>query len=247
MKQAVISRKKMGKSNKWYITIFCECLEMPDNRTWYMDAETPDPVGLDLGARRVATLTDGTVVENHRTMRNNEKRMAKIQRKISKTEKGSEERRKYLGHLRHLQKRIEDSKNDLLQKATRSIAQDRTKIFVEDLSVRDLLDLQDNKETRKLFRDASAGTFMRLLRYKGEETGSEIVAVNPAYTSRICTKCGRLNDPFSEETFRCRFCGFTKHRDDNACVNVLRRGMGFDILGTSSIAGITEAEAEVHN
>ncbi|AMH95490.1 transposase IS605 OrfB family [methanogenic archaeon ISO4-H5] len=56
MKQAVVSRKKMGKSNKWYITIFCECLEIPDNRTWYMDAETPDPVGLDLGARRVATL-----------------------------------------------------------------------------------------------------------------------------------------------------------------------------------------------
>ena len=82
---------------------------------------------------------------NHRTMRNNEKRMAKIQRKISKTEKGSEERRKYLGHLRHLQKRIEDSKNDLLQKATRSIAQDRTTIFVEDLSVKALIDLQDNK------------------------------------------------------------------------------------------------------
>jgi len=169
-------------------------------------------------------------------MRKNEKKLARIQRKIEKTEKGSEERRKYLGHMNHLLKRIEDSKNDLLQKATRSIAQDRTKIFVEDLSVRDLLDLQDNKETRKLFRDASAGTFMRLLRYKGEETGSEIVPVNPAYTSRICTKCGRLNDSFSEETFRCRFCGFTKHRDDNACVNVLRRGMGFDILGTSPIA-----------
>ncbi|MBO5599532.1 MAG: transposase, partial [Candidatus Methanomethylophilus sp.] len=87
-----------------------------------------------------------------------------------------------------------------------------------------------------LFRDASAGTFMRLLRYKGEETGSEIVPVNPAYTSRICTKCGKLNDPFSEETFHCRFCGFTIHRDDNACENVLRRGMGFDILGTSPIA-----------
>jgi putative transposase len=236
MKQAVISRKKMGKSNKWYITIFCECLEMPDNRTWYMDAETPDPVGLDLGARRVATLTDHTVVENHRTLRKNEKKLARIQRKIEKTEKGSEERRKYLGHMNHLLKRIEDSKNDLLQKATRSIAQDRTKIFVEDLSVRDLLDLQDNKESRKLFRDASAGTFMRLLRYKGEETGSEIVPVNPAYTSRICTKCGRLNEPFSQEIFCCRFCGFTKHRDDNACVNILRRGMGFDILGTSPIA-----------
>ena len=247
MKQAVISRKKMGKSNKWYITIFCECLEIPDNRTWYMDAETPDPVGLDLGARRVATLTDRTVVENHRTMRKNEKRMAKIQRKISKTEEGSEERRKYLGHLRHLQKRIDDSKNDLLQKATRSIAQNHPKIFVEDLSVKKLIELQDNEETRKLFRDASAGTFMRLLRYKGEETGSEIVAVDPAYTSRICTECGMLNDPFSQEIFCCRFCGFTKHRDDNACVNILRRGMGFDILGTSSIAGITEAEAEVRN
>ena len=247
MKQAVISRKKMGKSNKWYITIFCECLEIPDNRTWYMDAETPDPVGLDLGARRVATLSDGTVVENHRTMRKNEKRMAKIQRKISKTEEGSEARRKYLGHLRHLQKRIDDSKNDVLQKATRSIVQNHTKIFVEDLSVKKLIELQDNKESRKLFRDASAGTFMRLLRYKGEETGSEIVPVDPAYTSRICTKCGRLNEPFSEETFHCRFCGFTKHRDDNACENLFRRGMGFDILGTSSIAGITEAEAEVHN
>jgi putative transposase len=118
---------------------------------------------------------------------------------------------------------------------------------VEDLSVKKLIELQDNKESRKLFRDASAGTFMRLLRYKGEETGSEIVPVDPAYTSRICTQCGRLNEPFSEETFHCRFCGFTKHRDDNACENIFRLGMGFDILGTSSIAGITEAEAEVHN
>ena len=94
MKQAVISRKKMSKSNKWYITIFCQLFDVPDNRTWYMDTETPEPVGLDLGARRVATLSDGTVVENHRTMRKNEKRMAKIQRKISKTEEGSKAHRK---------------------------------------------------------------------------------------------------------------------------------------------------------
>ncbi len=71
--------------------------------------------------------------------------------------------------------------------------------------------------------------------------------MDPAYTSRICTECGRLNKPFSQEIFCFRFCGFTKHRDDNASVNILRRGMGFDILGTSSIAGITEAEAEVQD
>ena len=129
---------------------------------------------------------------------------------------------------------MNDSKNDRLHKAARSIVQDHRKIFVEDLSVRDLIDLQDNSETRKLFRDASAGTFMRLLRYKGEESGSEIVVpVNPAYTSRTCFECRRINPPFRGETFRCMFCGHTAHRDDNACANVLIRGMGFDILGTS--------------
>ena len=233
MKTAVVSRKKMGRSNKWYLTISCEMSEVPDNRTWYLDTTTPDPVGMDLGARRVATFTDGTIVENPRTQRKNENKLAKIQRKISKTEKDSDERKKYLGHMNHLLKKMNDSKNDRLHKAARSIVQDHPKIFVEDLSVRDLIDLQDNSETRKLFRDASAGTFMRLLRYKGEESGSEIVPVNPAYTSRTCFKCRRINPPFRGETFRCMFCGHTAHRDDNACANVLIRGMGFDILGTS--------------
>ncbi len=233
MKQAVVKRRKMGNKCRWELIVTVELPENPQTKCMILGEDAPEPAGIDIGARKIATVSDGTIVENPHSYRRKEKQLARIHRKISHTEKGSPERRKYLGHMNHCLCHLRNGMDDLLHKATRFIVKNHLTIYVENVSIRKLMDLQDNKEKKKLFRDASVGKFMRLLRYKGEESGSEIVEVDSAYTSRYCCKCGAMNDPGSSEIYRCNTCGLVIDRDLNACVNILRRGMGFDIRGPS--------------
>ena len=233
MKQAVVKRRKMSNKCRWELIVTVELPENPQTKCMILGEDAPEPAGIDIGARKTAVVSDGTVVENPRSYRKNEKKLARIQRKIACTEKSSPERRKYLGHMNHCLCHLRNGMDDLLHKATRFIVKNHLTIYVEDVNIRKLMDLQDNKEKRKLFRDASVGKFMRLLRYKGEESGSEIVEVNSAYTSRYCCNCGAMNDPGSSEIYHCNTCGLVIDRDLNACVNILRRGMGFDIRGPS--------------
>ncbi|MGW4420476.1 RNA-guided endonuclease InsQ/TnpB family protein, partial [Streptosporangium sp. NPDC004631] len=75
--------------------------------------------------------------------------------------------------------------------------------------------------------DAGWGVFLRVLAYKAESAGRELIAVNPAHTSRTCAHCGHIakENRVTQAGFACTACGHTAHADVNAAINILRAGL----------------------
>ncbi|MCQ2071440.1 MAG: transposase, partial [archaeon] len=240
LKQAIVKKERFHNKDSWKLIIYYDTV----NPKQYMEIDLEDPckepVGIDIGARKTAVVSDGTVVENLCLNERKLKEKAKLQQKISNTEKDSPERRKYLGYLNHMNKHIKDAQDDMLHKATRRLALEHDIIIMEDLKVTDINNLDNNHKTHRTFSDARPGEFRRMLGYKAAEAGAKIIYVDPAYTSQTCSRCGERTDPGSSELFICSHCGHSLDRDLNASRNILRRGMGFAIQGTLSNAAIAE-------
>jgi putative transposase len=177
-KTATISRRSTGK---WYVCFFCECAE-----------PTPLPatgrqVGIDVGLKTFATLSDGQQIANPRFFLQEEKALAKVQRRLSKEEKGTPERAKHRRAVARVHERITWRRGDFTHQRSRRIADAFDLIAVEDLSVNRMV---HNHCLAKSIHDAAWSQFASLLSYKAAWAGRKYVAVNPAYTSQDCSSCG---------------------------------------------------------
>lgn len=177
-----------------------------------------------MGLETFAQLSNGESIPNPRFFRQEQKALAKAQRRLSKCEKGTKERRRYRKPVARIHERIAWKRHDFAHKESRKVVQRFGTIVVEDMSVNDML----QKGTRALSRsiaDAAWGNFLSMLEAKAEEAGRKFAKVNPAYTSQTCSACGyRQKMPLSERVFACPSCGVHLCRDFNAAVNILSVG-----------------------
>ncbi|HET8905773.1 MAG TPA: RNA-guided endonuclease TnpB family protein [Ktedonobacterales bacterium] len=212
-KTATISRSSTGK---WYACFSCECAEpspLP---------ETGQQVGIDVGLKTFATLSDGQEIAHPRFFRAEEKALAKVQRRLSKEEKGTPERVGRRKVVARVHERIAWRRGDFAHQHSRHIVDSFDVIAVEDLSVNRMT---HNHCLAKSIHDAAWSQFTALLLYKAAWAGRKYVAVNPAYTSQDCSQCGhRQKLSLSDRTYTCPCCGIVLDRDYNASVNILRLG-----------------------
>lgn len=220
------------RAGRWYMAVCCKL-------------EAPAPVhprasvvGVDMGVTRFATLSDGTVLPPVHSTRKHEQRLARAQRKLARTTKGSNRRRKARLRVARIQERIANVRRDHLHKASTELSKNHAVIVLEDLCVRDMsASAKGSVETpgrnvaakaglNKAILDQGWGTFRLLLDYKQRERGGSVVLVDPAYTSQTCSCCGVVDkgSRASQSMFLCRSCGFVIHADLNAAVNILRAG-----------------------
>jgi putative transposase len=215
-KTATISRSSTGK---WYVCFSCECAEpspLP---------ETGQRVGIDVGLKTFATLSDGQEIANPRFFRGEEKALAKVQRAHSKLAKGTPERAKHRHAVARVYERIAWRRGDFAHQHSRRIVDGFDLIAVEDLSVNQMV---HNHCLAKSIQDAAWSQFAALIAYKAAWAGRQYVAVNPAYTSQDCSSCGH-RQPLSladlaNRTYTCPCCGIVLDRDYNASLNILRLG-----------------------
>ncbi len=213
---ATISRSSTGK---WYVCFSCECAEpapLP---------ETSQQVGIDVGLKTFATRSDGQEIANPRFFRAEEHALARVQRRLSKEEKGTPERTKRRRVVARVHERTRWRRSDFTHQHSRRIVNGFDLIAVEDLSV--------NRMTHthclaKSIHDAAWSQFTALIVYKAAWAGRQYVAVNPAYTSQDCSSCGHrqtlsLSD-LANRTYTCPCCGIVLNRDYNASLNILRLG-----------------------
>jgi putative transposase len=212
-KAATISRSSTGK---WYVCFSCECA-----------APSPLPataqeVGIDVGLKTFATLSTGQEVANPRFFRQEEHVLAKAQRRMSKEENGTPERAERRKVAARVHERIAWRRGDFAHQHSRRIVNQFDLIAVEDLSV--------NRTTHhqclaKSIQDAAWSQFTTLLAYKAAWAGRQYVAVNPAYTSQDCSRCGhRQTLSLADRLYTCPCCGLVLDRDLNASRNMLRLG-----------------------
>lgn len=199
----------------WYVSFVCDLEKVL--------ATTPvnSSVGVDVGLEVFATLSDGHRVENPRFFRRAEKALACHQRTCARKRRDSatHQRAKLLVARAHM--RVRHQRLDFARKLA-------CLLFERfDLVVHERLDISSMAHgwLSKSIGDAAWGLFLRCLALKAENAGKHCIAVNPRCTSQACAACGVVvKKPLSEREHRCD-CGFVTHRDHNAALNILARGL----------------------
>src|SRR2546426_4448511 len=219
MKTCTVQRSSTGK---WYVSFSCKCEPLR------LDP-APTQVGIDVGLKTFATLSNEEEIDNPRFFRKEEEALAKVQRKHSQLAKGTPERRKHRKVVARVHERIKFRRENFTHQESRQIVDRFGVICVEDLHVNRMV---HNHCLAKSIADASWSAFFSQLSYKAEEAGRRYVAVNPAYTSQDCSRdpvWGTGNHhrqvmPLSERTYHCPCCLLSLDRDLNAAKNILAVG-----------------------
>ena len=213
---------KQTPSGAWDIMFSCEvdAQALPAKET---------SIGIDVGISSFATLSNGEEIKNPRFFQKEQKRLAKAQKKLSRTEKGTPPRQKRGKVVARIHEKIRNQRKDFCHQETRKIINHYQYICIEDLNVKEMI---EGSSLAKSIHDASWSQFYRLLTYKAEEAGRKLGAVNPAYTTQTCYKCGTIKaKKLSDRKHRCEKCGYETSRDLNAAQNIL--ALGLDGLGES--------------
>lgn len=207
------------RAGRWYASLTVERDE-PTTR------QTPKggAVGIDLGVKELATLSDGTVIPNPRALDARLKALRKAQQALSRKTMGSARRGKAKERVARLYARVSDARMDAINKATTMIARTYTTVCIEDLNVAGMV---KNHSLARRLRDASLGEFRRQLEYKTARTGAVLRVVDRWYpSSKTCSNCGTVKAKLSlsERVYQCDVCDLSIDRDLNAAINLMVAG-----------------------
>ncbi|MFH1306877.1 MAG: RNA-guided endonuclease TnpB family protein, partial [Candidatus Micrarchaeota archaeon] len=177
-------------------------------------------VGIDLGLKNFATLSNRIKIENPRHLKKHENRLAFLQRKLSKKIRGSANRKKSKKKVALLHEKVANTRRGFLHNLSHHLVNIYSFIALEELSSKKMSEENYGKQ----IRDAGWNMFASMLAYKAEEAGCQMVFVNPKDTTKECSACGSIqNMPLSERTYHCPVCGMHEDRDLNASLNILNR------------------------
>ena len=219
-------------SGKWYISIQTESeVSTPVHPSASM-------IGLDAGVAKLATLSDGTVFEPVNSLQKNQKKLARLQRQLSRKVKFSNNWQKQKCKIQRLHSRIANIRRDYLHKVTTTVSKNHAMIVIEDLKVSNMSksaagtvsqpgrNVRAKSGLNRPILDQGWYEIRRQLEYKQLWSGGQVLAVPPAYTSQRCACCGHTakENRLSQSQFRCQVCGYTANADVNSARNILAAG-----------------------
>jgi putative transposase len=179
---------------------------------------TGKTIGLDVGLKEFYTDSNGHTEPNPKFYRTGEKRLKLRQRRVSRSRKGSANRKKAINKLGRVHLKISRQREEHAKRVARCVIQSNDLVAYEDLRIKNLV---KNHCLAKSINDAGWYQFRKWLEYFGVKFGRVTIAVNPAYTSQDCSSCGhRVKKSLSVRTHVCQ-CGFVLDRDFNAAINIL--------------------------
>lgn len=210
-----ISRDSAGR---YFVSCLCEFepVSMP------VTAET---VGIDVGLKDLLVTDTGFKIGNPRHTAKYAKRLALLQRSLSKKKKGSKNRTKACLKVARLYAKIADCRMDNLHKLSRRLINENQVVCVESLKVKNMI---RNPSLSRAIADASWGEFVRQLQYKGEWAGRSVVAIDQFFpSSKRCSCCGftMKKMPLDVRKWQCPECGAAHDRDINAARNIKAAGL----------------------
>ncbi|EOZ1116163.1 RNA-guided endonuclease InsQ/TnpB family protein, partial [Escherichia coli] len=192
IKNATISQL----AGQWYIAFQVEIETAEPNHT------STTIVGLDAGVAKLATLSDGTVFEPVNSFQKNQKKLARLQRQLSRKVKFSNNWQKQKRKIQRLHSRIANIRRDYLHKVTTTVSKNHAMIVIEDLKVSNMSksaagtvsqpgrNVRAKSGLNRSILDQGWYEMRRQLEYKQLWRGGQVLAVPPAYTSQRCACCG---------------------------------------------------------
>jgi putative transposase len=216
-----VSRDTAGR---YFVSLLCD-------DTVIAKPEVANKVGIDLGLNRFATLSTGEKIAAPKVFIKYESRLARLQRRLAKKQKGSANRCKAKLRVARLHAKIADARKDFLHKLTTRLVNENQVMAIESLNVSHL---QKNRCLAKSIGDASWSEFVRQLEYKARWSGRTLIGIDRWYpSSKRCSACGHVLSKLalSTRSWTCPGCGVAHDRDVNAAHNILAAGLAVSAHG----------------
>ena len=209
----ILSATVSEQAGHWYVSVQVEEeLAVPEN--------TGPVVGIDLGIKSLATLSDGTVIPNPRHLKRRIKKLKRLQRVVSRRQKGGKNRKKAVRRLAKLHRQIKHQRHNTLHQVTTRLAKTKSVLVIENLNVSGML---KNHHLAQAIGDVGFSEFKRQLLYKAAWYGSRVILADRwELSSKRCSGCGRIDADLtlSDRIFHCEQCGLVRDRDLNAAINL---------------------------
>ena len=220
IKNATISKEPTGK---YYVSILYEM---------YEKLPTPNPqniVGIDLGIKKLLTLSSGITYDNNKYIDKYQKRIKRKQRELSRKEKGSKNYYKCKKELAILYSKLANARKYYTHKITKSITDEYDIITCEKLKTKEMIIKGKNTKLSSKLNDATFSEIIRQLLYKSKYKGKKFYQINTYYpSSQICNRCNNQDRKYkdlTEREYNCPKCGEKIDRDLNASINIMFEGL----------------------
>jgi len=209
----ILSATVSEQAGHWYVSVLVE-------QEYTVPTNVGPVVGVDLGVKTLATLSDGTVIPNPRHLKQRLRKIKRCQRAVSRKQKGGHNRRKAAQRLGKLHRRVAHQRANTLHQLTSRLAKTKSVVVIEDLNVSGML---KNHHLAQVISDVGFGEFRRQLTYKAAWYGCRVlVASRWEPSSKTCSGCGWVDVDLTlaDRAFRCEHCGLAIDRDLNAAKNL---------------------------
>jgi putative transposase len=214
-KGRILSATIRRRADRWFVSI--DVVEEIPNPLFADEKE----VGVDLGVKTLATLSDGTTFANPQALERQLKKIRRFSRSISRKKRGSKNREKEKIRLARLYLKIFNIRRDTLHKLTTYLAKNHDRIVIEDLGISGMM---RNRRLARAIADVGWYDFRKQLEYKCRWYGADVVVVPRTFpSSKMCSNCGckKRDLLLSQREYVCESCGLRIDRDLNAALNLV--------------------------
>lgn len=237
IKTSTVSRTPTGR---YFISILVETEDAIPNKAPIDESKA---VGVDLGIKTFATLSDGTEIQNPKYLKKALKKLKRLQRSVSRKKKGSNSRKKAVQLLARQYEKVTNKRKDFLHKTSKYLIDHYDTICLETLPASSMM---KNHNLAQPLSDISIGTFNAYMDYKAEWYGKNIIRIGRFEPSSKMCSCGHIHRglKLSDRVWTCPACGSVNQRDLLAAQNIKR--FAFKKNNTAREAGI-HAEEFMHS